>query len=38
VAIPEISELSIGFSIVARSAIVGVDKAVKEMVSLLEKS
>jgi pyridoxine 5-phosphate synthase len=38
VAIPEISELSIGFSIVARSAIVGVDQAVKEMVALLEKS
>jgi pyridoxine 5-phosphate synthase len=38
VAIPEISELSIGFSIVARSAIVGVDQAVKEMVALLGKS
>ena len=37
VAIPEISELSIGFSIVARSAIVGVERAVKEMKALLEK-
>jgi pyridoxine 5-phosphate synthase len=34
--IPEISELSIGFSIVARSAIVGIDMAVREMVSLIE--
>jgi pyridoxine 5-phosphate synthase len=38
VAIPEISELSIGFSIVARSALAGVEQAVKEMVALLEKS
>ncbi|MFB0565979.1 MAG: pyridoxine 5'-phosphate synthase [Candidatus Aminicenantaceae bacterium] len=38
VAIPEISELSIGFSIVARSAIVGIEKAVREMKILLEKS
>jgi len=37
VAIPEITELSIGFSIVARSAIVGLEKAVKEMTTLLEK-
>jgi pyridoxine 5-phosphate synthase len=36
--IPEISELSIGFSIIARSAIVGIESAVKEMVALLEKS
>ncbi len=35
VAIPEISELSIGFSIVARAAAVGVSQAVKEMKSLL---
>ncbi len=35
-AIPQITELSIGFSIVARSAIVGVEKAVREMVSLIE--
>lgn len=34
--IPEISELSIGFSIVARSAIVGIEMAVREMVSLIE--
>jgi len=34
--IPEITELSIGFSIVARSAIVGIDMAVREMVSLIE--
>jgi len=36
-AIPEITEFSIGFSIVARSAIVGVERAVREMVSLIEK-
>ena len=36
-AIPEITEFSIGFSIVARSAIVGIEKAVKEMVALIEK-
>jgi len=36
VEIPEITELSIGFSIVARSAIVGIDMAVREMVSLIE--
>ena len=35
VAIPEISELSIGFSIVARAAVVGVVEAVKEMKALL---
>ena len=34
--IPEIKELSIGFSIVARAAIVGIDMAVREMVSLIE--
>jgi pyridoxine 5-phosphate synthase len=38
VAIPELSELSIGFSIVARSAVVGVDQAVREMAILLENS
>jgi pyridoxine 5-phosphate synthase len=37
VAISEISELSIGFSIVARSAIVGIVQAVREMLALLEK-
>lgn len=36
-AIPEITEFSIGFSIVARSAIVGIERAVKEMVALIEK-
>jgi pyridoxine 5-phosphate synthase len=38
VARPEISELSIGFSIVARAAVVGVVQAVEEMVKLLEKT
>ncbi len=37
VAIPQVSELSIGFSIVARSAIVGVQAAVREMKKLLER-
>jgi pyridoxine 5-phosphate synthase len=35
VEIEEIEELSIGFSIVARSAIVGIDLAVQEMVALI---
>lgn len=35
--IPEISELSIGFSIVARAAITGIDLAVADMVALLER-
>ena len=35
VAIPEVSELSIGFSIVARAAVVGVERAVWEMLDLL---
>jgi pyridoxine 5-phosphate synthase len=35
VAIPEIAELSIGFSIVARAAVVGVERAVREMLVLL---
>ncbi len=35
VALPEISELSIGFSIVARAAVVGVAQAVREMKALL---
>jgi pyridoxine 5-phosphate synthase len=35
VAIPEIVELSIGFSIVARAAVVGVERAVREMFALL---
>jgi len=37
VSIAQISELSIGFSIVARAAIVGLDKAVREMRALVEK-
>lgn len=37
VAIPEISELSIGFSIVARAAVVGVTEAVREMIALLSR-
>jgi len=37
VSLPEISELSIGFSIVARAAVVGVVQAVEEMKALLEK-
>jgi pyridoxine 5-phosphate synthase len=36
VAISEITELSIGFSIVARSAIVGISQAVREMLALLQ--
>jgi pyridoxine 5-phosphate synthase len=35
-AIPEIAELSIGFAVVARAAIVGVEWAVREMKALLE--
>jgi pyridoxine 5-phosphate synthase len=35
-AIPEIAELSIGFSVVARAAIVGIEWAVREMKALLE--
>ena len=35
-AIPEIDELNIGHSIVARAAIVGMDRAVRDMVALLE--
>jgi pyridoxine 5-phosphate synthase len=37
VEIPQISELSIGFAIVARAAIVGLQQAVKEMLALLGK-
>jgi pyridoxine 5-phosphate synthase len=36
VAIPQITELSIGFSIVARAAIIGIGPAVREMASLLK--
>jgi pyridoxine 5-phosphate synthase len=35
VAIPEMTELSIGFAIVARATIVGFDRAVRDMVALL---
>ncbi|HSQ78997.1 MAG TPA: pyridoxine 5'-phosphate synthase [Candidatus Bathyarchaeia archaeon] len=35
VAIPEIEELSIGFAIVARAAIVGIERAVLDMLALL---
>lgn len=37
-AIPEIVELNIGHSIVARSALVGLDRAVREMIALLGSS
>ncbi|MDI6845416.1 MAG: pyridoxine 5'-phosphate synthase [Candidatus Saccharicenans sp.] len=37
VEIREISELSIGFAIVARAAIVGISQAVREMLALLER-
>ena len=37
VAIPEMTELSIGFSIIARAAIVGIDRAVRDMVALLDR-
>lgn len=36
-AIPEIVELNIGHSIVARAALVGLDRAVREMVAQLER-
>jgi pyridoxine 5-phosphate synthase len=35
VMIPEITEFSIGFSIVARAAMVGIDLAVREMINLI---
>jgi pyridoxine 5-phosphate synthase len=37
VAIPQITELSIGFFIVARTAVVGISQAVREMVELLRR-
>ncbi len=37
VAIPQMTELSIGFSIVARAAVVGIKRAVREMIALLER-
>lgn len=38
VAIPQIEELSIGFAIVARSAVVGIDRAVRDMIRLLKRN
>jgi pyridoxine 5-phosphate synthase len=35
-AIPEMKEFSIGFAIVARAAIVGIDRAVREMIALIQ--
>lgn len=35
-AIPEINEFSIGFAIVARAAIVGIERAVKDMIDLIK--
>jgi pyridoxine 5-phosphate synthase len=37
VAIPEIEELNIGHSIVARATLVGMDRAVREMKALLAR-
>jgi len=37
VGIPQMMELSIGFSIVARAAVVGIERAVKDMLALLER-
>jgi pyridoxine 5-phosphate synthase len=34
-AIPEMKEFSIGFAILARAAIVGIDRAVREMIALI---
>ena len=36
-AIPEIEELNIGHSIVARAVLVGLDKAVREMIALMKR-
>ena len=35
--IPEIVELNIGHSIVARAALVGMDRAVRDMIALLRR-
>jgi pyridoxine 5-phosphate synthase len=35
-AVPEMKEFSIGFAIVARAAIVGIDRAVREMIELIQ--
>jgi pyridoxine 5-phosphate synthase len=37
VQIPEIEELNIGHSIIARAALVGMERAVREMKALLER-
>ncbi len=37
VAIPQVTELSIGFAIVARAAVVGIERAVREMIALVER-
>lgn len=34
--IPQLKEFSIGFAVVARAAIVGIEKAVKEMINLIQ--
>jgi len=35
VQIPEIDELSIGHSIIARAVLIGLDKAVRDMIALI---
>jgi pyridoxine 5-phosphate synthase len=35
--IPEVEELNIGHSIISRAALVGMDRAVREMISLIDK-
>jgi pyridoxine 5-phosphate synthase len=35
-AIPEIDELSIGHSIIARAIFVGLDRAVRDMIALIQ--
>jgi pyridoxine 5-phosphate synthase len=37
VQIPEIDELSIGHSIIARAVLIGLDKAVRDMIALIRK-
>ena len=37
VQIPEIDELSIGHSIIARAVLVGLDRAVRDMIALIRK-
>jgi pyridoxine 5-phosphate synthase len=33
--IPEVEEMNIGHSIIARAALVGIDRAVREMIGLI---